>query len=288
VALGCRRNLQLTYIRGIYFLLAMKRIISGDAEIVYDVAGSGPPVVLLHPFPVHHEFWLPASQALVSRYRLIIPDLRGHGDSEVGEGPATMGKHAADIAKICDAEDIGRAAFVGVSIGGYVMFEFWRQFKSRVAALALCNTRAQAETAESRAARLKSAADVLERGTESFIETMTGRLFGKTTLSTRPDLVDAARTMMLKMSPADVNLVQRGMADRPDSVPTLKTITAPTIVIGGEEDVASPVADVELMRQNIPGAQMRVIPRAGHYAVFEQPQAAGALLRQFLDSAHGR
>src|SRR6059058_6369404 len=76
----------------------MERITSGDAEIFYEILGSGPPVVLLHPFPANHEFWHPVSQALVSRYRLILPDLRGHGKSGVGDGPALMEKHAEDIA----------------------------------------------------------------------------------------------------------------------------------------------------------------------------------------------
>src|SRR5579863_1503930 len=112
-----------------------RQIKSGDAEITYRVLGDGPPVVLLHPFPVHHEFWLPAAQALITRYRVILPDLRGHGDSGVGEGPATMEKHAADLARVMDDADIGRAPLVGVSIGGYILFEFWRKHRGRVAAL---------------------------------------------------------------------------------------------------------------------------------------------------------
>ena len=264
----------------------MNRIFSTDTELAYEVIGKGPNVVLLHPFPAHHEFWLPAAQALSSRYRLILPDLRGHGDSGVGEGPATMDKHAADILRILQREDVRSAAFAVVSIGGYAIFEFWRRHRERVAALALCNTRPQAETSESRAARLKSAADVLERGTEPFIESMIPKLFGKTTISNRPDLVEAASGMMRKMSPQAVNLVQKGMADRPDSVATLKTITVPTLIIGGDEDVATPVAEAELMRQNIPGAQLKVIPKAGHYAVFEQSETVGRLLRQFLDNSY--
>jgi len=264
----------------------MKQITNGDAEIVYEVLGDGPPVVLLHPFPAHHQLWLPAAQALSSRYRLILPDLRGHGDSGIGEGPATMAKHAADIARILDAEDAGRAAFAGVSIGGYVLLEFWRRCRGRVACLVLCNTRAQADSPEGRAGRLQAAADVLERGTEPFIESMIPRMFGKTTLASRPDLVGAARKMMMKMSPEDISLVQKGMAERPDSVPTLQTVNVPSLIVVGDEDILSPVADAELMRQNISGAQMKVVPRGGHYAVFEQPEAVGTVLRQFLDSVH--
>jgi pimeloyl-ACP methyl ester carboxylesterase len=264
----------------------MNRLTSDDAEIVYETIGRGLPVVLLHPFPVHHEFWTAAAQRLSTRYRLILPDVRGHGDSGAGQGPATMGKHAEDLAKICDQEGVGRAAFVGVSIGGYILFEFWRRYRDRVQTLVLCNTRATAESESSRAARLQSAADVLERGTEQFADSMLPKVLGKSTLEMRPDLAQTARSMMMKMSPEDINLVQRGMADRPDSVPTLKTISVPTLVIAGDEDAAIPPNEADLMRQNIPGAQFRSIPKAGHYAAFEQPQAVGLLLRQFLDTAY--
>ena len=100
-----------------------QRINSGDAEIVYWSLGDGPPVVLLHPFPVHHEFWLPVAEVLATRYRIVMPDLRGHGESGVGDGPATMEKHAADIVRVMDDADIGAAPLVGVSIGGYAIFE---------------------------------------------------------------------------------------------------------------------------------------------------------------------
>jgi len=78
--------------------------------------------------------------------------------------------------------------------------------------------------------------------------------------------------------------VQRGMAERPDSVPTLKTINVPTLVVAGDEDTLSPIADAEFMRQNIAGAELKVIPRAGHYAVWEQPEDSGKVLRQFLEA----
>ena len=263
----------------------MTRIPSGDAEIAYEILGSGPSVVLLHAFPANHALWLPAAQALLARYRVILPDLRGHGESDVGEGPATMEKHAADLARILDHAEVARAPFAGVSIGGYVLFEFWRRYRDRVAALILCDTKAQPDAPEARAGRLQSAADVLERGTEPFIESMLPKLMGKTTHATRPDLVDGARQMMLKMSPQDIAMVQRGMAERPDSRPTLKTITVSTLVVTGDEDTLTGIPEAELMRQNIPGAQMKVVPRAGHFSVWEQPEEAGKLVRQFLDAA---
>jgi 3-oxoadipate enol-lactonase len=264
----------------------MPQIISDGADIFYEMAGSGPPVVLLHPFPANHDLWKPAAQALVSRYRVILPDLRGHGDSGIGEGPATMEKHAADVARVLDHEEIGRAPFIGVSIGGYVLFEFWRKYRLRVEALVLCNTKASADTAEARSGRLQAAADVIERGTEPFFESMVSKLMGKTTCNTRPDLVEGALRMMRKMSPQDVAMVQRGMAARQDSVETLKTINVPTLIVTGEEDILTGVNEAELMRQNLQGSQMKVIAKAGHYSPWEQPEEVGRLLRQFVDTLH--
>lgn len=260
-----------------------RHIQSGDAEIVYWVLGDGYPLVLLHPFPAHHEFWLPVADALALRYRVLLPDLRGHGESQAGEGAATMQKHADDLARVMDDADVGRAPLVGVSIGGYTLFEFWRRHRQRVAALGLFNTKAPADGAEARAVRLQAANDVMERGTEPFLATMIQRLVGKTTHETRPDRVESALRMMRKMSPADVAQVQRGMAERADSVETLRTIDVPTLIVTGDEDILTGVNEAELMHRHIAGSEMRIIPRAGHYAPWEQPEETTRILRHFVD-----
>jgi 3-oxoadipate enol-lactonase len=259
------------------------RINSSDAEIVYFMLGDGPPVVLLHPFPVHHEFWTPVAAVLAARYRVVMPDLRGHGESEAGEGPATMEKHAADLVCVLDDADVGRAPMIGVSIGGYALFEFWRRSRGRVTALGLCNTKAQADSAEARAGRLQAAEDVIERGTEQFFAGMAAKVFGRTTRESRPDLVEGALRMMRKMSPQDVAQVQRGMAARTDSADTLKTINVPTLIVTGEEDLMTGVKEAEFMRGSIAGSEMRVIAKAGHYAAWERVEEVARVLRQFLD-----
>lgn len=256
---------------------------SSDAQLFYEVIGSGPDVVLLHPFPLNHNFWNGVLDQLSTRYRLILPDLRAHGDSDLGEGSATMQKMGADLAKLCREENIAKAFFAGVSIGGYVLFEFWRQYREHVAALVLANTRAGSETADSRAARLGVADKVLREGTMPFINDMLSKLFSHSTITNRPDIVDAARRMMLKMSPQDIAGVQQGMADRPDSVPTLRKIGVPTMIIAGADD-SVPRSEAELMHQHIASSRFHVIDRAGHYAALEQPQEFGQLLRGFFDS----
>lgn len=263
----------------------MKTIRSGDANIAYEVLGNGAPVVLLHPFPVHHEFWQPVGDALRDQYSLILPDLRGHGDSDAGEGPITMAKHAQDLARILDEEKIGRAPMAGVSIGGYVLFEFWRQHRERIAALGLFNTRARADTSEERAVRLQAATNVLQQGTEQFFLGMSQKVMGPSTHRLRPDLVEGALQMMRKASAEDIAAIQRGMAERPDSMETLRNISVPTLIVTGDEDAMTGLPEAKLMHDRIPGSELKVIARAGHYSPWEQPLAAAKLLREFLMSA---
>ena len=256
---------------------------SRDGQLAYEVTGSGPDVVLLHPFPLHHHFWDGVLDQLAARYRLFLPDLRAHGDSEAGEGPVTMQRLADDLDRLCREFEVTRAIFVGVSIGGYALFEFWRRYRERVAALVFANTRAGAETRDGRNDRLQVAERVLREGAAGFVEELAGKLVSPATRTNRPDILDAARAMGMKMSPADIGAVQRGMADRPDSVPTLATINVPTLVIAGEDD-SVPLSELQLIHQRIAGSQLRVIAKAGHYAAMEQPSEFGHLLRIFLDT----
>ena len=260
----------------------MESLRSGDAQLVYEVTGTGPDVVLLHPFPLDHRFWDAVLDQLATRYRVFLPDLRAHGDSEAGEGPVTMQKLAEDLELLCREFEIQRAIFVGVSIGGYTLFEFWRRYRERVAALVLANTRAGAETAEGRAGRMQTAERVWRDGTTQFIEELFQKLFSPATIANRPDIVDAARAMAKKMSPADMAAVQRGMAERADSTTTLATINVPTLVIAAEDD-GVPLSELQLIRQGIDGSQFRIIDKAGHYAAMEQPAEFGRLLRAFFD-----
>jgi 3-oxoadipate enol-lactonase len=260
----------------------MPTLRSGDAQLYYEVAGNGPDVLLLHPFPLNRHFWDPVTPQLSTRYRVVLPDLRGHGDSELGEGPVTMQKLADDLFRLCLQERISKAFFVGVSIGGYLLFEFWRRYREQVAALVLANTRSGAEMPEDKANRLQLADRVLREGTDRFLEEMLPKLLSQTTRTNRPDIADAARRMMQSMSADDIAGVQRGMAERPDSVATLATINVPTLLIAGDED-SIPLSEFELMRQQISGSRLQVISQAGHYAALEKPAEFGALLRTFLD-----
>ncbi len=255
---------------------------SGDANIFYEVLGKGPDLVLLHPFPVNHHIWDPIAERLANYYRVIRPDLRGHGESETAEGPATMAKHAGDVMKVCEEVGVERAVFCGNSIGGYVMFELWRQHRERIRGMVLCGTKAGADNAEARSNRLKAAETVEREGPEQFIEGMLQRVLGESTRRNRLDMVERARNMMRKMTVSGIAAVQRGMAERPDSTPTLATIDVPALVIVGNEDVATPRSEAEIIARGIRGSRLAVVPGAGHYVPLERSEEMHGLVREFL------
>jgi 3-oxoadipate enol-lactonase len=196
-----------------------------------------------------------------------------------------MEKHAEDIRRVCDDAGVDRPVYVGVSIGGYILFEIWRRMRDRVGAAIFSNTKAAADTADGRKARFEAAEQVQERGPEWFIDTQIPRLIGETTRRNRPDRVEEAKKVMMVSTAKGIAAVQLGMAARPDSTPILSSINVPTLFVGGAEDVLSPREEIERMHGAVPGSRMRIIQNAGHYAAFEEPEEFAAILREFMGFA---
>ena len=213
-------------------------------------------------------------------YRLIMPDLRGHGQSEA-TAEASMGQYADDLAALLDT--LGQrepVVLVGLSMGGYVAFEFYRRYPARVHALVLADTRASADSEEARAGRYRSAEKALHEGSQAIADEMLPKLFA-------PDAPEALReewrAIMAAMPPEGVAAALRAMAERADSTGDLRTINRPVLVIVGREDRITPVADAAAMAEEIAGAELETIPDAGHLSPVEQPARFVAVLEQFLD-----
>jgi pimeloyl-ACP methyl ester carboxylesterase len=261
---------------------------SNGVKLFYTVIGEGPAAVLLHPMPCDHHFWLGAAEALASKYRVILPDLRGHGQSEAGEGPITMEKLGRDIVHLLDELQIQRALFAGCSIGGYTMYELWREAPARIQALAFCCAKPQTETEAGKLQREEWMAKVRERGTGEFVESLLTRLIGPTAQRRHPERVDEVREMMQRMTPAAAIALMQGLSMRPDSVETARGIRIPALVLAGGEDPVSTPADMKLLVDTIRNGGYRAeyteLRDAGHFAPWEQPQMVGRLLRRFFDS----
>jgi 3-oxoadipate enol-lactonase len=261
---------------------------SNDAELFYTTVGKGPAVVLLHPTPCDHRFWLRVAESLSGRYHVILPDLRGHGQSEAGAGPITVEKLGEDAVRLLDVLGIQRALFAGCSIGGYALYELWREAPARVSALAFCCSKPQADAEANRIWRQEWIAKIRERGMGDFIEAMLKSLIGPTARQRAPEKITEAREMMQTIRPEAAIAVQRGLAARPDSIETARGIHVPCFVLAGGEDASSTPADMKLLAESIRsggyGAEFTLLRDAGHYAPWEQPQMVGRLLRRFFDS----
>lgn len=259
----------------------MKAKIAG-AEIAYDVRGKGPAVLFLHAFPLGLFMWDTQAEALQATHTVVRFDDRGFGGSAPGEALLTMERIADDAALLLDHLGISKAVMCGCSMGGYAAFAMLRRHPDRLSGLVLQDTRAGADTAEARKGRGELAEKVLKEGAAVAADSFLPRLVGETTKKERPELVEWLRKEILRTSPRGIADALAGLAARADSTPVLREIRVPTLVVVGEEDVLTPVADSEAMQKAITGAKLKVIPKAGHLSNLENPTAYNDGLLGFL------
>ena len=167
-------------------------------------------------------------------------------------------------------------------MGGYAALAFVRRHPGRLAGLVLQDTRAGADTEEARAGRAALAAKVLAEGAPTAVSAFLPKLLGETTKREQEPLVARLRERILATSPQAIAEALHGLAARADSRPTLAEVRVPTLVLVGAEDVLTPPAESEALAAAIPGARLEIVPRAGHLANLEQPDAVNAALRGFL------
>lgn len=256
-----------------------------DIQMAYTDTGMGRPVVLIHGYPFNRSLWNEQVAVLSSSYRVIAPDLRGFGETESAEGPATMNRMADDVARLMDHLEISQAVIGGLSMGGYVALAFYKQFPSRVRALVLADTRAQADTEETKQTRAQQAEKALSEGMAGIADAMLPKLLTPETVSKRPEVVKRVRDMMLKTKPEGAASALLGMAEREDQTPLLSRIALPTLILVGAEDAITPVADSEKMHNAIAGSRLVVLENAGHVSNLERTDEFNKNLLDFLRNA---
>ena len=260
----------------------MQLLINGFSMSFTD-AGHDIPLVLVHGYPLNRAMWQPQVEGLSDIARIIAPDLRGHGDSQAVSGPYSMDRFADDLYTLLDTLQVAqKIVLCGLSMGGYVAFAFYRKYPERVAGLILTSTRAGADSPEGRAARDQAADLARAKGVPAIVEGMLPRLLSPVTYKKKPHLVEQAREIMLRTSLQGVLGDLAGMKERPDSTPTLAHITVPTLLLPGADDQIIPLADAQAMQAGIPGAQLKIIPNAGHLPNLENPAAFNRAVRRFL------
>ena len=241
-------------------------------------------LVLLHAFPIGANLWEPQIHSIPTGWRLITPDLRGFGGSTEldSSGALSIADYADDVIDLLAELGITRAVIGGCSMGGYAALALFQSAQQLFEGLVLANTRAGADSPESRANRRNMLAVVDREGASGVARDMMPKLLGKTTQESNSNAESFIRRLIKQQSPIAVrNAIQR-MMHRPDSTPLLAQVSVPALVITGAEDEMIPVEESRKMAGAIRGAKLVVIPGAGHLANLEQPEAFNAALNEFL------
>lgn len=241
-------------------------------------------LVLLHAFPIGANLWEPQMRSVPDGWRLITPDLRGFGGSSELDSISnlSMTDYAEDVRDLLDELHIDRAVVGGASMGGYAAMAFLQTSGDRVDGLVLANTRAGADSPEARANRRNMLAVVDREGPSGVARDMVGKLLGKTTHETQPDLEAFIRRLIKQQSPIAIRTAIQRMMHRPDSMPLLKTTTVPSLVVTGEEDELIPTDESRAMAAALKDSTLVIVPKAGHLANLEQPDAFNSALHAFL------
>lgn len=232
---------------------------------------SGIPIILLHGYPLDHRMWRFQAKPLADAgYRVLVPDLRGFGRAPAGRGAATMEAHVADVLRMADRAGLRKFVLGGFSLGGYVALDLARRAPERLAGLMLVDTRAEADSEETRVGRASSAERIRREGMAHVAEGMLPKLL---TPRADPTLAQEVRGMMLAAPPEGAVAALHAMAQRPDQRAALPAFRVPTLVMVGAEDPVTPPEAARAMSEAIPGATLRVIEGAAHLAPMERPQA---------------
>ena len=247
----------------------------------YAEAGQGTPVVLLHGFPLSGAIWHEQQQRLSDGFRVITPDLRGHGRSPAPRGVYDMDVLARDVLALLDLLEIKQAVIMGHSMGGYVALAAWRLFPKRFLALGLVASQAGADSADGRLGRYKMAEKVAVDGNKVVAEAMLPRLFAPTLPAEAP-MIDHVRQLILNTPCAGIIGSLQGMAQRPDCVALLPEISVPVLILAGAQDQIIAPDKAKAMAAAMKTGTLKMIENAGHMLMLEQPEETTSALKRFL------
>ena len=241
--------------------------------------GRGPPVMLLHAFPLSSEMYRPQISALGSKYRFILPDLRGFGGSPALRRPIEMSAFAEDALALLDHLNVETAVVGGVSMGGYVTMALLQLDPSRVRALVLADTQMSADDEAGKQRREETARAVESRGMDALVEALVPKLLAQ---PPRAEIQQEVIRIIRANPPEGAAAATRGMALRPDSRNILARFAGPSLILVGEKDVLTPRTRAEELARVLGSAELVEIRAAGHLANLEAPDAFNRALDAFL------
>jgi pimeloyl-ACP methyl ester carboxylesterase len=268
---------------------------SGGARLGFSDSGAGLPVIFLHPTPLDRDYWRPLC-ARLEGVRAVVADFRGHGTSELGRGlpvgafarvpdapVLTMEQLATDVVALMDHLQLDAATFVGCSIGGYALLELWRRVPQRMRGLAFVCSKPQPDAEANLVKRAATIAQARSGGVGAIFDGMAQSLVGAAAQTRRPEIAGEVRARMTLDVEALV-AVQAGLAVRPDSRATAAAIDVPVLAVAGGADPAVAAVEMKAFEAAPGGCAFHLLPEAGHFAAYEQPEEVAALLSPWLRS----
>jgi len=249
----------------------------------YKKAGHKIPFVLIHAWPLSSRMWSRQLETLQDKIMLITPDIPGLGKSS-GQPVPSIPAIAQDVAALLDHLDIKEPVVIGgLSMGGYVTLEFFRQFPERVRGVCLLATRANADTPEVRERRFNNIAFLESHPLEAFFPRVIPKLLGQSTRSTQPELIEEVQSLIRENESVGICNTLRAMAARKDSTELLSTITCPTLVVAGDEDGFVTAEESKAMHAKIPGAEFHLMKETGHLLNLEKPEEFDTIISGFFE-----
>ena len=250
-------------------------------SLPYKMKGKGMAVLLLHAFPLSSRMWAGEMEALSDSFTVIAPDFPGFGKSPRQKTPS-IADMATAAGELLDQLKIKEAFVGGLSMGGYVTFEFLRQFPERVKGLGIFSTRAAADKSEVREKRFKTIESIQKEGFAPFAKMIQEKLLGETTRKTNPSVVKEIKEMVESADSEGVKDATLAMANRSDLDYLLPKIHCPALIIAGDEDPFVPAEEAKTIHSKIQGSALHILPKTGHMVNLEQPAAFQKILKDFL------
>jgi pimeloyl-ACP methyl ester carboxylesterase len=254
----------------------MEKINVNGIQLAYERHGKGAPLILLHGYPLDHHLWDEVLPLLEDTFDVILPDLRGFGQSTTVDSTYTMDDYASDIAGLLDHLDLQKTAIVGHSMGGYVALAFARLFPDRISGLGLVSSQVLADPPDRKEGRYKSAAGVAENGIGSVVAAMTPKF------TADENLQSFARAAMERQPPAAYIGALRAMAERRDSTPLVSSLKVPVVIVHGESDALIPVDRAREVKTALPAAHLVEISGAGHMPMMEAKEKTAEALKHLI------
>lgn len=263
--------------------MVTKTALINGIMMTWDDVGEGPAVLLIHGFPFCRAMWRPQVACLVAAgYRVIAPDLRGFGETDVLAGSCCMDTFGDDLLELLDYLELPRVTVVGMSMGGYILFNLLTRFPQRFLAAVFLVTRSLPDDAAAKQRRLQMVESVRRLGPQAVADTFLPLVLTDETITHRPKLAEEVYSWMVGTATSGLTEALLAMRDRPDATPSLSGLRLPTLAIAAEQDKACPVEFLRIIAEGIEGCRLVVIEGASHLLNLERPGELNRELLSFL------